>query len=66
MDAAYTKDAKDYEKYNLEEMPVAAVGDLKQYQFPRPEGVHCLEVRYNSDTCHLDPVVDVQKVSPSP
>jgi hypothetical protein len=46
----YTEDAKDYEKDDLEEMPIAVVGDLKQYQFPRSKGVHRLEVRHNSDT----------------
>ena len=30
-DVAYTEDAKDYEKYNLKEMPIAIVGDLEQY-----------------------------------
>jgi len=35
-------------------MPITVVGDLKQYQFPRSEGVHCLEVHHNSDTCRLD------------
>ena len=53
-DFTYTEDAKDYEKDDLEEMPITVVGDLEQYQFPRSEGVHCLEVRHNSDTYRLD------------
>ena len=50
-DFTHTEDTKDYEKYNLKEMPITVVGDLEQYQFPRSEGVHCLEARYSSDTC---------------
>ena len=50
----YTEDAKDYKKYNLEEMPITIVGDLEQHQFPRSEGVHNLGVRSNSDTRHRE------------
>ena len=53
-DFTYTEDAKDYEEDNLEEMPITVVGNLKQYQFPRSKGVHCLEVRHYSDTRHSD------------
>lgn len=49
-DFTYTEDAEDYKEDDLEEMPITVVGDLKQYQFPRSEGVHCLEVHNKSDS----------------
>lgn len=51
----YTEDTNDYEKDDLEEMPVTVVSDLEQYQLPRSEGVHCLNVPDNSDARHLNP-----------
>ena len=48
-DSTYTEDAKDDKENDLEEMPITVVGDLEQYQLPRPEGVHYLKVRSNSD-----------------
>jgi hypothetical protein len=40
----HAEDTEDYEKYNLEEMPITVVSDLKQYQIPSPEGIRRLEV----------------------
>lgn len=45
----YTEDPEDDEKDDLEEMPIPVIGDLEQYQFPSPEGIHGLKVRSNSD-----------------
>lgn len=45
----HAKYSEDYEKDDLEEMPITVIGDLEQYQFSSPEGVHDLKVRSNSD-----------------
>ena len=50
-DKTHAKDSQDYEKDNLEEVPVTVVSDLEQYQFPSSEGVHYLEIRFNSAAC---------------
>ena len=47
--ATHTKDSEDYEKDDFEEMPITVVGDLEQYQFAGPEGVHDLKVGSSSD-----------------
>lgn len=48
----HAEDTENYEKDNLEEMPITVVGDLEQYQFPGSEGIHDLKARANSDACH--------------
>jgi hypothetical protein len=39
---AHAKDAEDDEEHDLEEVPVAVVGDLEEHKLAGPEGVHGL------------------------
>jgi hypothetical protein len=48
----HAEDSENYEKDNLEEMPITVVGNLEQYQLPGPKGIHDLEARSNSGACH--------------
>ena len=41
MGGTYPEYSDDDEKDDLEEVPVAVVGDLEEYEFARAEGVHC-------------------------
>ena len=38
----YSKYTKNNEEYDLKEMPVSVIRDLKQYQFSCPERIHSL------------------------
>lgn len=38
----YSKYSQDDKKYDLKEVPVAVVSDLKEDEFPCAERVHCL------------------------
>jgi len=39
----YPKYSYDDEKYDLEEVPIAVIGNLEKYQLARSERVHSLE-----------------------
>ena len=43
MVGTYTEDSDDDEKYDLEEVPIAVIGNLEKYQLARSEWIHCLE-----------------------
>jgi hypothetical protein len=41
--STYPEYTYDYEKDDLEEMPISVIGNLKQDKFAGPEGIHCLD-----------------------
>lgn len=65
-DLTHAEDSENYEKDNLEEMPIPVVGDLEQHQFPGSVGVHDLKPGLTQMHGILTPAINEQKVSQLP